>query len=57
MGLSAEEQTAMFEMTKSTNAEVARLAVAIRDETNGLGAQVAALRRELEAIKAKLERG
>jgi hypothetical protein len=43
-----------METTMATNAEVGRLAVAIRDQTVGLAAQVAALRADVDAIKAKL---
>jgi len=54
MALSAAEQKQLLETTMATNAEVGKLAVAIRDETSGLGAQIAALKSELAAIKAKI---
>ena len=54
MALTTAEQKALLEMTVATNAEVGRLAVAIRDPSGGLAAQVAALRADLDAIKAKL---
>ena len=56
MALTAEEQKALLETTMATNAEVGRLAVAIRDPNSGIAAQVAALRADLDAIKAKLGR-
>ena len=54
MALTAAEQKALLEMTMATNTEVAKLAVVIRDPSGGLAAQVAALRADLDAIKAKL---
>jgi len=54
MALTPAEQKSLLEMTMATNAEVGRLAVAIRDPSGGLAAQVAALRADLDVIKAKL---
>jgi len=53
--LSDAEQTRMLETTIATNAEVGRLAVAIRDGNSGLGTQVAALRSDAAAVRATLD--
>ena len=54
MALTPDEQRVLMETTMATNAEVGKLAVAIRDNTSGIASQVAALRADLDAIKAKL---
>lgn len=50
-----DQQTSLLETAMATNAEVAKLAVAIRDPSVGLASQIAALRADAAAIRAKLD--
>ncbi|MEA2901435.1 MAG: N-acetylmuramoyl-L-alanine amidase [Actinomycetota bacterium] len=52
--LSAADQARLLETAKATNAEVGRLAVAIRDQTVGLTTTVSAARAQVAAIRSKL---
>jgi N-acetylmuramoyl-L-alanine amidase len=52
--LSAADQTRLLETAKATNAEVGRLAVAIRDQTSGLARSVGTARADTAAIRSKL---
>lgn len=54
MALSPEEQNALLAMTRATNDEVAKLAIVIRDQTTGMAVQIATIRAEVAAIKAKI---
>jgi len=53
MSLSPEQQEDLINLTRSTNAAVGRLEVAIRDQTVGLQAQVAELKAQIERLEQK----
>jgi len=50
MSLSPEEQKDLLATTKATNAAVARLEVAIRDQKTGLQAQVDELKKKIDEL-------